>query len=318
MVALRTVAIVQARIYSSRYPGKILADVNGRPMVEQICRRLDKAKLLDDVIIATPDIELRAILPHRLLYIGEPTDVLRRYVRAAETFRADRVVRVTGDCPLIDPEVVDRVITAHTLAQEYTSNVNERSFPYGLDTEVLWTDVLHRMNRMAGETQHREHVTLYLRENPHLFATSEVVDAVDNTSYDWRVDWPADLEKIRAAYKWMGDRVVGYRDLIEWWGRQYGEPEYVGTPSATRSSPGSDGADHGAVPPQTAVDGQDAWYERQSTASDDIDNSAAARKLWLKSGMPESSTSLPLKYRKGRGWHDGAHVHVRMSAPRDV
>src|SRR5439155_7386715 len=135
---------------------------------------------------------------------GSEHDVLARFVGAARQARADVVVRVTADCPLIDPEVTDRVIRElvdHSGDCDYASNVLQRTYPRGLDVEAFFTDVLLRMDRLGRSGAAREHVTLVARsELPHLFLSRTVVDSENNADLRWTVDYPADLVLIHALY----------------------------------------------------------------------------------------------------------------------
>ena len=166
---MSTVAIIQARMTSTRLPGKVLADLAGRPVLEHVVRRVSSAERIDDVVVATtvnasddPLVELADRLGVRW-HRGDEHDVLSRYVDAAREAAAEMVVRITADCPLADPAVIDSVCAAldqRRTACDYASNAVVRSFPRGLDVEVLFRDVLDRVNRLATEPAEREHVTM--------------------------------------------------------------------------------------------------------------------------------------------------------------
>jgi spore coat polysaccharide biosynthesis protein SpsF len=209
--APRVVALVQARMGSTRLPGKILMDLGGRPLLAQLLTRLRRARRVDEVVVATSDLErddpvaalaeaegVRAVR-------GDERDVLARMLLAARTARADAVVRVTADCPLIDPGVVDRVVGAlvdHPDGCDYASNILHRTYPRGLDTEALWADALARIARLARSPEAREHVSWFAyRERPELFLLASVEDGDPALAdLDWSVDTEADLERVRRLW----------------------------------------------------------------------------------------------------------------------
>lgn len=223
---MNRVIIIQARMTSKRLPGKVLKDVSGRPMLAQQVRRLRKCEAADAIVIATT--ENRADDPVADLardlgiacFRGSEQDVLGRYVGAAREARADVVVRVTADCPLIDPGVVDRVIrelTDHSHECDYASNVLSRTYPRGLDTEAFFFDALLRAGRLARSPQAREHVTLVIvRDFREAFLCRSVEQEGDNSSHRWTVDTEADLEFVRTVYEEMqlGSEVLPYCDIL--------------------------------------------------------------------------------------------------------
>jgi spore coat polysaccharide biosynthesis protein SpsF len=151
---------------------------------------------------------------------GSEQDVLSRYVGAAQEAGADVVVRVTADCPLLDPETTDRVVlelVQHSAKCDYASNILERTYPRGLDVEALFLDALLRIDRLGQSDAAREHVTVVPRsERPDLFLLRSVIDSEDNSDLRWTVDRPADLQLIRELYSTLdlGERVVSYRDVL--------------------------------------------------------------------------------------------------------
>lgn len=223
---MRRVIVVQARMTSTRLPGKVLMDLAGKPMLERQLDRLRRCERADEVMLAVTenaaddplvDFARRYGVPcHR----GSEHDVLGRYVGAARAACADLVVRVTSDCPLIDPEETDAVIAALEERREtcdYASNRLEPHLPRGLDTEALWRDVLDRMDRMATSKPAREHVTWFCyAERPELFALHPVRRDVDAHDLRWTVDTPDDLEMVRALYDALGlaDRPVPLAEVL--------------------------------------------------------------------------------------------------------
>ena len=207
---MRRVAIVQARMKSSRLPGKPLLEVAGAPMLAREIERLGRCRTLDEIVIATttdPADDPIAMLAERCgvrPYRGSENDVLARYVGAARDAAADLVIRVTGDCPLIDPRIVDLVAETLTGTDgpcDFASNVIQRSFPRGLDCEALFTDVLARVDRLATSASSREHVTPFIYvERPDLWVIRPVVDVSDNSDLRWTVDTKEDLDLVRRLY----------------------------------------------------------------------------------------------------------------------
>jgi spore coat polysaccharide biosynthesis protein SpsF len=242
---MRRVIVVQARMTSTRLPGKVLEDVAGRPMLAQQLRRLARCRRADEIVVATTSnvtddpVVAAARAEGARWFRGSEVDVLERYVGAAREAKADVIVRVTADCPLIDPEVSDRVIDALVgapMRSDYASNVVRRTFPRGLDTEALFADTLERVHRLAGSASAREHVTaLIYRERPDLFLVHSVTDPEDNSDLRWTVDEPADLELVRRLYDALGvgERAVGYGELLAY-ARAHPELLAVHAASASR------------------------------------------------------------------------------------
>jgi spore coat polysaccharide biosynthesis protein SpsF len=224
---MRRVAIIQARMTSTRLPGKVLSLVAGRPMLAQQLERLRGCRQVDELLVATTtnsaDDPVAALARKEGVgcFRGEEHDVLGRYLGAARWAGADVVIRITADCPLIDSAVADRVV--ETLLNEgapcdYASNTLHRSYPRGLDVEVFWMDVLQRMARLATSSTAREHVTWFLhRERPDLFLLHDVIDSVDNSDLRWTVDEPEDLELVRRLFvrAHLPDRQISYQELVD-------------------------------------------------------------------------------------------------------
>ncbi|WP_104416199.1 aminotransferase class III-fold pyridoxal phosphate-dependent enzyme [Marinobacter persicus] len=203
---MKTVAIVQARMGSSRLPGKVMKSVLGRPMIEVLIERLARSKSIDQIVVATsvePDNNILVAHVESLGYQciqGDENDVLGRYLLAANYCNADVIVRITGDCPLADPALVDKVIGGFRKEKvDYFANCNPPMFPDGLDIEVFTRTALERSARMTQETQDREHVTRYLRESG-AFKTGSLTNNEDLSGWRWTVDELADLEVIRKVF----------------------------------------------------------------------------------------------------------------------
>jgi glutamate-1-semialdehyde 2,1-aminomutase len=219
--AVKTVAIVQARMGSSRFPNKVMADLGGRPMIDLVLERLSRAKNLDEVVLATSsDPRNKPLVEHvrglgYATYAGSENDVLDRYYQAAKEAGADIVVRVTGDCPLIDPGIVDEVVAARREGGvDYVSNVDPPSYPDGLDVEVFSFAALERAAHEARATPEREHVTPYIRESGR-FSTRNVANDQDDAADRWTVDEPDDLTVIAGVVDHFHPRTdFGWREVI--------------------------------------------------------------------------------------------------------
>ena len=200
---MRTVAVVQARMSSSRFPGKMLALLNGLPLLVFVCRRVAEAKRVNLVVVATSDqpdddpLADAAGAAGFRVHRGSLTDVLQRFTEAARDAAADVVVRITGDCPLVDPEVIDAMVGAFNPTVEYLSNVSPPTFPDGLDVEVIRMGSLERALRESTRPHDREHVTTFLRDNPALFPAAPYACPLgDFSRFHWSVDRPEDLELV--------------------------------------------------------------------------------------------------------------------------
>ncbi len=204
----KTVAIIEARIGSSRLPEKVLMDIEGKPMLWHILNRLKFSEKFDDIILAIPNTKENDILEkfakeNNLKYFrGKECDVLSRYYEAAKRFKCDIVVRVTADNPLLDPQIVDLIIEKHlNSGADYTSNNLKRTFPIGLDIEVFNFKILETAFKEAKESYQREHVTSYIREHPEEFYLINVENNEDLSYMRWTVDEIKDLEFVRQIYK---------------------------------------------------------------------------------------------------------------------
>jgi len=217
------VAIIQARMGSRRLPGKSLAEIENRPMLWHVIDRVKRAKLIDRVVVATSvsrsddAIETFCRGLGVRCYRGSENDVLDRFCSAARAEKAAQVVRITADCPLIDPEIIDRVVGRFQRGDvDYASNAMVRSYPDGLDTEIFSFSALERAWHEATRTSEREHVTPYLRSGKFRTANVENDSTHVRRHYRWTVDEVADLEFIRAVYKALSDKEgFGMQDVLQ-------------------------------------------------------------------------------------------------------
>ncbi len=227
---MNIVAIIQARMGSTRLPGKVLRDIAGDTMLARVVRRTQLARTLSAVVVATTTAAADSPVVTECDRLGIPAfrgdeqDVLDRYWQAAHACQADVVVRITADCPLIDPGVVDLVVTAFQAARpDYASNVLERTYPRGLDTEVMTLAALRSAWRQADQPYQRAHVTPYIYQNPERFRLLSVKADADTSNYRWTVDTAADLTFVQAVFERLGsDGTFTWRAVLELLAR---EPE---------------------------------------------------------------------------------------------
>ena len=202
---IKMVAIIQARMGSTRLPGKILKKVQGKTLLEIQLERLRHSTLIQQVVVATttlakddPVVDLCKQL-NIDFYRGSEEDVLSRYYEAAVKFKANVIVRLTSDCPLIDPSIVDEVINIYfsKIDIDYVSNTLERTYPRGLDVEIFSFKALQQAYLEAVLQSDREHVTPFLYSNPKLFVIESVKCKQDYSNFRWTVDTPEDFEMIK-------------------------------------------------------------------------------------------------------------------------
>ncbi len=211
---------------SSRLPGKIMLPILGRPMLELLIERLQRTQHLDEILVATTTNETDDEVEDLTCRVGvgcfrgSEHDVLDRVLKAARAASADVIVEITGDCPLIDPEVVERVLEAYMSFEfDYVSNVLTRTFPRGLDTQVFSTAVLEQVARLTQDPNDREHVSLFIYEHPEKFSLHNVESGIPEKFWDLRltVDTCEDYELIRAIYEelYPKDPEFALKDVLE-------------------------------------------------------------------------------------------------------
>jgi spore coat polysaccharide biosynthesis protein SpsF len=217
-------AIVQARLSSSRFPRKVLGDLHGAPMVLRQLERISHCTRLDQLVVATStessDDELVEILESQNISVrrGPLANVFQRFSQVIDEFSPKHVVRLTADCPLADPQVIDDLVDLHvTSGADYSSNVLERTFPHGLDAECATREVFSLLNTMSLTDQEREHVTLGIYARPKDFKLSSLTQPIDHSDLRWTVDYPSDLEFVRAIYGELYDSNPAFstRDVLE-------------------------------------------------------------------------------------------------------
>ena len=201
-------AVLQARVSSSRLPGKVLRPLLGRPMLTRQIERIRRAKEINSILVATSSdvsddpVEALCGTEGVSCFRGSMDDVLDRFYQAAKTFKPRHVVRLTGDCPLIDPDLTDRVIRYHLEGGfDYTSNVYQHTFPDGLDTEIFGFKSLERAWREAKLPSDREHVTPFFYREGSPFKIGSVTSPTDLSLHRWTVDEAEDFELVSKIYE---------------------------------------------------------------------------------------------------------------------
>lgn len=204
---MKIVALVQARMGSTRLPGKVMKPICGVPLIELLLRRLSKATEINQIVVATSVAHANQPLVDHVSKLGyaceqgSENDVLDRFVQAADKHHADVVVRITGDCPLVDPELVDEVIRRFKSSNvEYFSNISPPTYPDGLDIEVFTFKALNHARELAQESFDREHVTPYLRRSGN-FKTAGMQYGQDFSALRWTVDESADFFVIEKVFQ---------------------------------------------------------------------------------------------------------------------
>lgn len=207
---MKIVAIIQARMGSTRLPGKVMKLILDKPVILWDIDRVSLSKLIDEVVIALPDggendIIVATVKKYNdeiIITRGSEDNVLERYYHAAVQANAEVVVRITSDCPLIDPVVADSVIDFFLNNDcDYCSNTLVQTYPRGLDTEVFSFSALERAYNEAKEEYEKEHVTPYILENPDKFRLFNVPNNTDLSHFRWTLDTQEDFEFIKAVYE---------------------------------------------------------------------------------------------------------------------
>lgn len=212
-------AILQARMSSTRLPGKVLMPVKDTTMLGFEIERIRRSRLIDKLIIATSTDPSDDIIAAHEWGVdccrGDLQDVLARFAHCASSFTPDHVVRLTGDCPVIDPEVIDHLIQRHLVSgKDYTSNALERTFPDGLDVEVIRFETLMKAHRLSHLQEDREHVTHYIYTHPELFTIQTVTWEKDLSHLRWTLDTPEDYALLKTMIEKQSDSYFSWKDLL--------------------------------------------------------------------------------------------------------
>jgi len=219
---MKVLAIVQARMGSSRFPNKVMESINNVPMIELLLKRLSKSKNIDKIILATSNSKNNNLLVNHILnigievYQGSESDVLNRFYEAAKLYNPEIIVRITGDCPLIDAELVDDLISEFILRKvDYLSNTIKATYPDGLDTEVFSFSSLEYAEKNAKTIFDREHVTPYIKTTG-VFTTFNYVNSQDFSDMRWTVDETEDFEVVKSVFNHFSPRIdFSWHEIIK-------------------------------------------------------------------------------------------------------
>ena len=218
-------AILQARMSSQRLPGKVLMKVNGKPMIFWQIQRILKSKEINKLVVATSDDRTDDLLVSYLESIncdfvrGSLDDVLARYIKVENNYNPDSIIRLTGDCPLVMPKLIDSMLKQFYEANvQYLSNTLQLTYPDGLDIEIIKAGTLNKLKAMNPSSSEREHVTLGIINRLDQFSTFSVVNVSNLSSYRWTVDTEEDLAFIRKVFKAFPSRETdfNFEDLVNY------------------------------------------------------------------------------------------------------
>ena len=218
-------AIVQARIGSSRFPKKVLAEINNQPMILRQLSRIRQSKYIDEIIIAIPEGHENNELAEKLesfkyrVIRGSENNVLARFLKAIMESNPDVCIRLTADCPLVMPEIIDEMLREFLrLNPDYLSNTVHPTFPDGLDVEIFTPNALRKLSDLHLKEYEKEHVTIGFHNRQDQFVVSNFISSEDYSSFRWTVDYEEDLPFVREVYGHFAgtESEFSYRDVLDW------------------------------------------------------------------------------------------------------
>lgn len=221
---MKYLILIQARCGSSRLPGKVLLDLEGRTVLERVIERARRSKYADETIVVTTinmeDLKIVKVCADNgiRVFCGSEDDVLDRFYQVAKLLVPENIIRITADCPLMDPEMIDMVIEKHMKeGSDYTSNCIIESYPDGLDVEVFKFSALEKAWSDARLKSEREHVTPFIRNNPAVFNISSLKSEIDLSEKRWTLDNPEDYEFITKVYQGIFPKNsnFGMKDVLD-------------------------------------------------------------------------------------------------------
>ena len=221
---MNILGIIQARMSSTRLTGKVLLDLEGRTVVEHVIKRVRSAEMIEDVIVATTiekvDKKIVEICKNIGIksFCGSEEDVLDRFYQAAKLFNPEHIVRITADCPLIDPKVIDKVIKLHLKEKaDYTTNTLKETFPDGEDVEIFTFEALSKAWQDAKILSEREHVTPYIKKHQDIFKIRNLECYQNLSNKRWTIDNPEDYLFLKVIFKnlFLKNNLFGIEEILE-------------------------------------------------------------------------------------------------------
>ena len=201
------IALIQARVNSKRLPKKVLLKINRRTILEIIHKRLEKSKFITKIIFIIPNDKKNLILEKKLINLkyeyfkGSSLNVLKRYYDAAKFYKLKNLIRITSDCPLIDPSIIDKMILKFRKNNlDYLSNNNPPSFPHGLDLEIIKFDSIKKAYLNAKSSRDKEHVTYYITRNKKMFRIKNFMNKKDSSQIRITLDYKKDFTVIKKIF----------------------------------------------------------------------------------------------------------------------
>ena len=209
--------VLQARMSSTRLPGKVMAQINGHPMIYWEISRISKAKLVNKIIVAISDQSSDDILAdyldsiHQEYIRGSLDNVLSRYVKAEEIYNPSAIIRLTADCPIVMPELIDQYLEIfHKEDLEYLSNTIELSYPDGLDIEIIAPGIFKKLLEFSLSKEEKEHVTLGIYSRKDKFRTYNVSNKTNISQFRWTVDTSDDLAFVKSIYAHFESKEINF------------------------------------------------------------------------------------------------------------
>jgi len=218
-------AVLQARMSSYRLPGKVLMEVNGKPMIYWQIQRILQSKEISKLVVATSDCPTDNVLVKYLESIncdfvrGSLDDVLARFIKVENIYNPDSIIRLTGDCPFVMPELIDSMLNKfYEVNVQYLSNIIKLTYPDGLDIEIIKAGTLSKLTAMNPLNNEREHVTLGIINRLDQFSSFNVANLSDLSSYRWTVDTEDDLVFVRGVFKAFTSRETefNFEELVHY------------------------------------------------------------------------------------------------------
>jgi spore coat polysaccharide biosynthesis protein SpsF len=207
LMSIRTLAVLQARMSSSRLPGKVMMEINGLPMIYWQIQRVLKAVSVDKLVVATSvdptdDTLAKFLEDHSVsVYRGSLDNVFSRYLEVAIQHKYDAIIRLTADCPLVMPELIDEMVSEfYRKDADYLSNTIEPTYPDGLDIEIIKNGALEKLATFELGPKELEHVTYGIYQRPDIFKLLKFQNETDQSLARWTVDYQADLDFVREIF----------------------------------------------------------------------------------------------------------------------